>query len=808
MIQPLSRRGKTVFGVINAAGVAVFLVAAALTVTQSPPLPWEYPALFFVALGCGLVVLKIPGISSIVSLADVFVFLAAMLFGPAPAVLIAGTEAFVSTRRHSPRLLSAFSSLSVMSLATAVSAQVFYVARGPAPAASDDSTAALGLSALAMAFAQYLVNTWLVAALTAQARRRPVRTVWRENYAGLALTYAASAGSACLVVAFGEGRGTPALAVALVLVTTVYFTYRVYLGRAAAQHAKLAALNGVHLRTIEALAMAADARGQASFGHLPRVQAYSVWLATLAGADADTVDAVRTAALLHDVGKIAIPDYILNKPGRLSAPELKKMRTYPRIGAEILRSVEFPNGVVPIVAAHREAWDGSGYPDGLKDEAIPLGARVLNLAESIEAMQSARSYRRALSRDEIVRVLRAFAGKQYDPRLVELVLARYDELEALAAGSDDPRFSAMREIAAIQREHALALYEERRGGVLQNIAAVRDEARMLHELASELGGCVGLTATLDAFVRRVRGLVPCEAAAVLLPDRTRGDLAVAYADGASAESLRAMRVAPGQGICALAFAERRTTAATMADDHRGAFVDLPDGLRQACRCALAVALCHDDEPVGVLALYGTTRESFGSEDERLLELVAPEAATALCAALRYEASRDSALTDALTGLPNSRFLFLQVEKEVSRARRSGRPFGLAVLDLDRFKPINDTHGHAAGDEVLRALADGIRSRLRAADTVCRWGGDEFVALLPDAEAPQVENVVRELQRFVDEFEITLSSGPVVRIGLSVGWAVFPADGSDHEELVRVADKRMYRDKSMRHATRDEPALAR
>jgi putative nucleotidyltransferase with HDIG domain len=139
---------------------------------------------------------------------------------------------------------------------------------------------------------------------------------------------------------------------------------------------------------LEKLAMAAEARGQSSYGHVARVQAYSVGLATLVGVNDATIDAIRTAALLHDVGKLAVPDYILNKPGALTPPESSRLKMYPRIGADILSRINFPVPVAPIVACHRENWDGSGYPEGLAGNDLPLGARILNLAEAFDAMRS------------------------------------------------------------------------------------------------------------------------------------------------------------------------------------------------------------------------------------------------------------------------------------------------------------------------------------------------------------------------------------------------------------------------------------
>src|ERR1700728_1412093 len=196
------------------------------------------------------------------------------------------------------------------------------------------------------------------------------------------------------------------------------------------------ALNGLHLRTIEALALAIDAKDHTTHDHLQRVQLYATEIGKDLGLPPQELEALTAAAVLHDIGKLAVPESIISKPGKLTRYEFEKMKVHPVVGAEILERVEFPYPVVPIVRSHHEKWDGSGYPYGLRGEEIPIGARILSAVDCLDALASDRQYRRALPLDEAMAVVLDESGKSYDPRVVEILARRYVELEARAKTSE------------------------------------------------------------------------------------------------------------------------------------------------------------------------------------------------------------------------------------------------------------------------------------------------------------------------------------------------------------------------------------
>lgn len=801
MIKPLSLWGKLFFVLVNLVGGGLFLFAfARVALRPDTPLPWGYIALFLMTLATGLASVKIPGINSLVSLADTFVFTTVLFYGPVPAALLAGTDGFLSTRRHTGRLLSAFSSLSVMSISVLTAGlvyqrllRIFWRAETGVPAFEE-----LLIPVSAMALIHFVLNSGLVAALTAFARRMSVYRTWSENYLWTSLTFFSGAFAAAIAYLCIQRLGPAAFAISLPILAITYVTYRTYLGRVEDKNRRIEEMNRVHLDTIEALAMAIDAKGQTTYGHLRRVQAYAVGLAEIVGVDDTALEGIRTAALLHDVGKLAVPDYILNKPGPLSAHESSKLRTYPRIGAEILGNVKFPYPLAPLIRHHQEHWDGSGYPDGLAGETIPLGARILAIADCADAMRCARPYRPPCSPGEVTSYLRGAAGSEFDPALIQIFCSNFDSLETQARGVDVPKMEGMEEIANIHREHAASLFEEGRGqSVLTDIVAARNEALALYDLVQNLGTSLSLQDMLPVIMSRLRKLVSFDTGAVCLLDEKSGLIVPAHAEGENQEMIRRRSFRRGEGITGWVVENVKAMINARPElDFYGADVHVG----RQYRSAAVIPLTTNGSCLGTISLYSHRESHFSTEDERILDRVAPQAAAAIQNARSFEENRDRSLSDALTGLPNSRYLYMQLEQELSRARRNTRPLGIVVLDLDRFKPINDTYGHHVGDEVLRQVSRCLASQFRACDTVCRWAGDEFVVLLPESNPELVEATVVRAQKGLEEMWISISHTRTVQVGASAGWASFPQDGDGFEELMRVADKRMYRNKSERHET--------
>jgi putative nucleotidyltransferase with HDIG domain len=214
----------------------------------------------------------------------------------------------------------------------------------------------------------------------------------------------------------------------------------------------------LHMRTIEALALAIDAKDDTTHEHLHRVKVYATEVGKELGCTGAEMQALEAAALLHDIGKLAVPEYIISKPGKLSPEEFEQMKIHPAVGAEILERVRFPYPVAPMVRSHHECWDGSGYPDGLKGEEIPLGARILAVVDCFEALAPDRQYRRAYPLRQALEMVRLQGGTRFDPQVVDVLTSHYAEFEQLARATPVMRLSAASRVPRGEG-HAGAGYE-------------------------------------------------------------------------------------------------------------------------------------------------------------------------------------------------------------------------------------------------------------------------------------------------------------------------------------------------------------
>jgi putative nucleotidyltransferase with HDIG domain len=275
----------------------------------------------------------------------------------------------------------------------------------------------------------FALNTVPIAAAIALAERKPLGKIWRETYFWSFPFYILGSSVAWMINLFSRQVHWQGSVLLLPIIYFIHRSYRMYLDRLGDEKRHVEEMAGLHLRTIEALALAIEAKDHTTHEHLRRVRVYAVEIGKDMGLSEPDLEALRAAALLHDIGKLAIPEHIISKPGRLTPEEFEKMKIHPVVGAEILERVAFPYPVVPLVRAHHERWDGSGYPDGLKGEEIPLGARILAAVDCLDAMAADRQYRRALPLDEAMQQVAGMSGKGLDPAVVEVLAGRYRELE-------------------------------------------------------------------------------------------------------------------------------------------------------------------------------------------------------------------------------------------------------------------------------------------------------------------------------------------------------------------------------------------
>jgi diguanylate cyclase (GGDEF)-like protein/putative nucleotidyltransferase with HDIG domain len=568
-----------------------------------------------------------------------------------------------------------------------------------------------------------------------------------------------------------------------------YRTYRVYAGRidAGQQHAR--ELADLHLATIEALALAIDAKDRTCQTHLRRVQLYATSVARAMGMSAGDVQGVETAALLHDIGKLAVPEHILSKPGPLTAEEFQKIRAHPKVGADIVSSVPFPYPVAPLILSHHERWDGKGYPAGLKGAAIPLGARILSVVDYFDALLADRPYHKAMTRAAAVQLLQQEAGRALDPAVVSVFLGQLPSLELEAAALERTAPPTRSDRAAGGRPAG-----PRRANVLEDIALAHREIYVLYDMAKGMGASLSLPDTLGMITGKLSNLVPYSCGAVFLLDEGTDTLRCHFATGTDAEFVQQVVVRTGDGLTGWVARNRRPLVnARPQADFEAAGVPSSLLLQSALVCPLLV----DDRCIGTLSLYHVDLGFFLDDHRRLLDRVSEQASAVINNALVFEQTQEDSLTDALTGLPNTRFLYMHLSRELARAGRLEAEVAVMLMDLDGFKEINDTHGHHVGDRALVDVARTLRAGIRPYDICVRYAGDEFIVVLPGCSMEEAEVKRAELQRSIGDLAFDARPGLRLQLGISVGIAVFSRDGDSYETLLATADGRMYQDKAGR-----------
>ncbi|MEA2173881.1 MAG: hypothetical protein QOD00_1473, partial [Blastocatellia bacterium] len=403
------------------------------------------------------------------------------------------------------------------------------------------------------------------------------------------------------------------------ILAAIYFGHRQYHNGV---QQRISISEKAHRETIEALAVAINAKDEVTHEHVMRVQIYAAGVARILGCNAVEIEALKAGALLHDIGKIAVPDYILNKPGKLTAVEFDKMKLHTIIGAQILSRVEFPYPVVPIVRHHHERWDGKGYPDGLKAEEIPLTARVLTVVDCFDAVREDRQYRKGMTRAEAIDFLLSNSGLQYDPRVVGTFITHLPEFEAEIAAHKDvpvPTFGIepIEQLTDSARQVAPAagLAEAATPVQASELKFSRKELTALYELVQSLNGARDRAELASIFTERLQHVVSYDSCALTFISRETGCLLVEHARGQHAALLEGRQLTPGEGVTGWALANRQPFCNT---DPR---LDLPPALAEtfAAYKTLAVfPLVSEDEMHGAVTLYSSTLAEYSLDQQRLL----------------------------------------------------------------------------------------------------------------------------------------------------------------------------------------------
>jgi diguanylate cyclase (GGDEF)-like protein/putative nucleotidyltransferase with HDIG domain len=807
-----NRAAKTYWSFMVVLGAAAFSWAIWQCSNYSPDQWLQFAALLGLVFFAGSYPIRIPNTTSSFTAGDVFTFSSLVFLGVPAAILIGVVDAFVSSRRTSKRMASWIGGPAMMAVTVFLSGNFFYlvanryahVSINPLSGATIRLGHLLGLLAL-LALTHYFINGFTISTVYALKKRQPILKFWRDRYLWTWWSFLASAIATAIICIAASRFGWVYTLVSLPIIVATFATYKIYFERVSAKTREAEVLSRLHLATVEALATAIDAKDQTTHCHVRRVQIYADGLGKLLRLSDAELAALQAGALLHDVGKLAVPDHILNKPGVLTPAEFEKTKIHTVVGAEILSRVDFPYPVIPIVRHHHERWDGRGYPDGLKGDQIPTTARIMCVIDCFDSVREDRPFRPGKSREEAIELLRKGTGTHFDPRIVDMFIAHLPKFEAEIAAhglADEIHISVPGSPIVPAGDDAVNANEHNSLHAYDQIRNAHREVYALYEIARTFGSSLEVENTLSVLVDKVAHIVPFDTCVVYLFDESKGYARTALAVGINADEMRTRCVAPGEGVTGFALANLRSVNRIHPS------LDFSDSrllMDQDYRSMAALPLFKDDLLLGALSVYSASLKEYSDDQIRLLETVTRLASDALANAVHHARAESNALTDPLTGLPNARSLHLRFEEEVARAQRTGKPFQLIMLDLDDFKLVNDTFGHKLGDRMLREVAGLVHAQFREYDFLARYAGDEFVAIVPNVAPDQVEELRERIERTVSDFSIEIRSQGRARVGISVGSALFGTDGETLDQLVIAADQAMYQAKSSHKASTLRPA---
>jgi putative nucleotidyltransferase with HDIG domain len=557
--------------------------------------------------------LQLPGITGTISVGFCFVLIGVVSLS-LPEVLITGClAALVQCFWHStkkPRPVQLLFNVANSSIAITGSYQVFHSAW------LRSLSLELPVMLAILASTYFFSTTILVAAAIALTEAKSLYKVWSTSYLWAFPYYVLGAATAGLFEIAKHFLGWQSSMLVIPVTYLVYRSYRMYLGRLddEAKHARETA--ALHLRTIESLALAIEAKDHTTHEHLRRVQVYAMEIGKELKLSAEELQALQAASILHDIGKIAVPEHILCKPGKLSPEEFQRIKVHPVVGAEILARAEFPYPVVPIVRSHHEKWDGSGYPDGLKGVDIPIGARILSVVDCLDALASDRQYRRALPLNKAMEIVAEQTHKAFDPNVVEILQKRYIELEQLARSSPQAAFTLSTDVEIGRGAAPDAGFEESKESrsSIQNGQGCGDSLVVMLQTLERKASDLPRTEIFSILAGCVRQVIPWDCFVVY--SRGTSMLTAEHACGIHGDQLAALRIQVGQGLSGWVAANRKPI---LNGNPSVDCAELDCEASGPClRSALAIPVESERGLVGVLTLLREDADAFSPSEMRLL----------------------------------------------------------------------------------------------------------------------------------------------------------------------------------------------
>jgi diguanylate cyclase (GGDEF)-like protein/putative nucleotidyltransferase with HDIG domain len=739
---------------------------------------------------------------------DVFTILALTQFGAGPALIMYSLDMVVGQftsavrhhglagirkiRAHKILFNLACCSLSIAAMITVYERCIRFGFSYP----TNFVIALLGLS-----LSWFLVNTLTLSIAISFWSQQPFWSVWREGLGLALLNFLSSAAGAGLITLLYSKTQFLVFLLSLPITVIVYQLYSFYVDKYEQANKHIGELNELYLQTIEALASAVDAKDQYTHGHIRRVQAYATELAKYSGVtDENELMALEAGAVLHDIGKIAIPEYILNKPTVLTETEYEKMKIHPAVGANMLSTIRFPYPLIPIVKYHHERWDGNGYPEGLRGEEIPLSARILSLVDCYDALTTNRPYRSPMNRQQVVEFFEREAGRAYDPAIVRAFTENIEQIESAGktvvltrndiwgiSGNDDRGTSTTRPLEKVQPIISF-------GRALKADPEIQRELFLVFEFVRGEFGCLSKEEIFSFIGERLKNLVRFDVAVFYAADLTSGTLIATHIVGEEHTGLRGLTIRLEQKLSGWVAANNQSLCN---------LPPFPDFLacenpRPSFQISAIVPMNCRNEVFGAISVYRSQQVKFTDEEFRRLEIIGSQTAILLakCNDVRKNAPL---LVDLETDLPNGLQLYLMFDNIAVDANRYEYPLALLSIDLEDINGIRQKWGALSASDALRAISNHLRTELRETDLLVRYADESFVALNPRMSREQAENLKSRLQNDLDHFKFAVRGQTHIPLRVSIGIAVFPEDGSALQDLLSVAMLRSNADRDLRIA---------
>src|SRR5450432_3944080 len=628
------------------AGIGVAVLGTSLLHWQSADLV-RFICYLVLASVAATMKVRLPGIESTMSVHFLFLLLGVVELSLPETMALGCTSAIVQSlwrpaNRPQP-VKVIFNVLSMSSNTIAISYLVYHKLAGPLGHS-------MPLMLVTAACAYFLCNTLPISIVVAITEHKSLRSIWTQCYFWSFPYYLVGAALVVFITFLNRYIGWQSSLMVLPVVYWIFRSYRLYLERleeetrrvevekqhVEAEKRHVEEVSELHVRTIEALALAIDAKDHTTHKHLHRVRTYAMEIARELGLTQSEIDALRAAALLHDIGKLAVPDHIINKPGRLTPEEFDKMKIHPVVGAEILEKVAFPYPVAPIVRSHHEKWNGSGYPNGLAGEEIPIGARILAAVDCLDALASDRQYRKALPLNEAMDKVVADAGKSFDPKVVAILKRSYVELEKLANAEPlqaPPKLSTDIKVErglapaagfAESAEPAAAASQAGRDAA-GLIAAARRQGQEIVELSRQSMVSLSVKDIFSLLAVRMKTLVPHDAMAVYCPNDDV--LAAEFVSGDNFRLFSSLQIPLGEGLSGWVAQNHKAILNGNPSVEPG-YLNDPKKY-STLRSALAVPIEGAGGVVAVLALYRAGQDAFTADDLRVVEAIGEGIGTAI-----------------------------------------------------------------------------------------------------------------------------------------------------------------------------------